>query len=105
MLARPTITVDLGKVRDNARAVVGRLQGISVVAVTKVTCGSPQVGRAMLGGGAKALADSRLENIQRLRDAGVTAPLWLLRAPPPEALTLVAATPNASMMSRQSRWL
>ena len=84
MLARPTITVDLGKVRDNARAVVGQLPGISVVAVTKVTCGSPQVGRAMLGGGAKALADSRLENIQRLRDAGVTAPLWLLRAPPPE---------------------
>ncbi|MEI8371113.1 MAG: alanine/ornithine racemase family PLP-dependent enzyme [Planctomycetia bacterium] len=84
MLARPTITVDLGKVRDNARTVVGRLPGISVVAVTKVTCGSPQIGRAMLGGGAKALGDSRLENIQRLRDAGVTAPLWLLRAPPPE---------------------
>ena len=71
MTSQQTHAVPIGKVRDNARAVVGRLQGISVVAVTKVTCGSPQVGRAMLGGGAKALADSRLENIQRLRDAGV----------------------------------
>ena len=40
----------LGKVRENARSVVERLPGISVVAVTKVTCGSPQVGRAMLAG-------------------------------------------------------
>ena len=84
MLARPTITVDLSKVRDNARRVVEHLPGIGVVAVTKVTCGSPQVGRAMLAGGARALGDSRLENAQRLRDAGLTAPIWLLRAPPPE---------------------
>jgi predicted amino acid racemase len=84
MLARPTLTVDLGKVRENARTVVDSLPGISVVAVTKVTCGSPQVGRAMLAGGARALGESRLENAQRLRDAGLTAPIWLLRAPPPE---------------------
>ena len=84
MPARATVTVDLGKVRDNARTVADHLPGISVVAVTKVTCGSPQVGRAMLAGGARALGDSRLENAQRLRDAGLTAPIWLLRAPPPE---------------------
>ena len=84
MPARATVTVDLGKVRDNARTVCERLPGISVVAVTKCTCGSPQVGRAMLAGGARALGESRLENAQRLRDAGLTAPIWLLRAPPPE---------------------
>ena len=84
MPARATVTVDLGKVRENARTVVDHLPGISVVAVTKVTCGSPQVGRAMLAGGARALGESRLENAQRLRDAGLTAPIWLLRAPPPE---------------------
>lgn len=84
MLAKTTVTVDLGKVRENARVVVGHLTGISVVAVTKVICGSPQVARAMLAGGARALGDSRLENAERLRAAGLTAPLWLLRAPPPE---------------------
>jgi len=83
-LTKAVVTVDLKKVRDNARRVVSHLPGIDVVAVTKVTCGSPQVGRALLAGGAKALGESRLENAERLRAAGVTAPIWLLRAPTPE---------------------
>ena len=99
MLARPTVTVDLSRVRDNARSVVEHLSGISVVAVTKGTCGSPQVGRAMLAGGAKALGESRLENAQRLRDAGLTAPIWLLRAPPPE---LAGETVQLTDVSLQS---
>jgi len=84
MLARPTVSVDLKKVRENARCVVDHLPGIDVVGVTKGTCGSPQVARALLGGGAKALGESRLENAERLRAAGLTAPMWLLRAPVPE---------------------
>ena len=84
MPTRAALTVDLGKVRENARTVCERLPGISVVAVTKVTCGSPQVARAMLAGGARALGESRLENAERLRNAGLTAPVWLLRAPVPD---------------------
>ncbi len=83
-LTKATVTVDLGKVRDNADRVVSCLPGIDVVAVTKVTCGSPEVGAAMLAGGAVALGDSRLENAERLRAAGLTAPIWLLRAPAPD---------------------
>jgi ornithine racemase len=51
--------------------------------VTKVTCGSPEVARALLAGGAQALGDSRLENAERLRAAGIVAPIWLLRSPTP----------------------
>ena len=68
---------------ENARTVVSALPGIDVVGVTKVTCGSPEVARAMLAGGVVALGDSRLENIARMRDAGIDAPFWLLRAPTP----------------------
>jgi predicted amino acid racemase len=99
MPARATVTVDLGKVRANTRTVVDNLPGISVVAVTKVTCGSPQVARAMLAGGAGALGESRLENARRLRDAGLTAPVWLLRAPPPE---LAGETVQLTDLSLQS---
>jgi len=99
MPARATLTVDLGKVRDNARTVVDHLPGISVVAVTKVTCGSPQVARAMLAGGARALGESRLENAERLRSAGLTAPIWLLRAPVPE---LAGETVQLTDVSLQS---
>jgi predicted amino acid racemase len=83
-LTRAIITVDLSKVRENARRVVEVLPGIDVVAVTKGTCGSPQVGRAMLAGGARALGESRLENAERLRASGLTAPIWLLRSPTPD---------------------
>jgi predicted amino acid racemase len=99
MPARATVTVDLGKVRANARTVVEHLPGISVVAVTKVTCGSPQVARAMLAGGARALGESRLENAERLRSAGLTAPVWLLRAPVPELAGEVVQLTDVSLQS------
>ena len=60
-----------------------KLGGIDVVGVTKCVCGAPGVARAMLAGGVVALAESRHENAQRLREAGITAPLWLLRMPSP----------------------
>lgn len=81
MLAKATITVDLAKVTENARGVVDALGGRAVYGVTKVTCGAPEVARAMLAGGAAGIADSRLENIAGMRDAGVNAEFWSLRAP------------------------
>jgi predicted amino acid racemase len=98
-LTKAIVTVDLGKVRDNADRVVSHLPGIDVVAVTKVTCGSPEVGAAMLAGGAVALGESRLENAERLRAAGLTAPIWLLRSPPPE---LAGETVQLTDVSLQS---
>ncbi len=83
MTGRARLTVDLAKVTDNTRRVAERLPGVAIAAVTKVTCGSPEVGGAMLAGGAQALAESRLENIERLRAAGIDAPVWLLRSPTP----------------------
>jgi predicted amino acid racemase len=99
MPARATLRVDLSKVRDNARTVVEHLPGISVVAVTKVTCGSPQVARAMLAGGAGAIGESRLENAERLRNAGLIVPIWLLRAPPPELAGEVVQLTDLSLES------
>ncbi len=83
MLSQATITVDLAKIADNAHRVVDALGGRQVVGVTKVTCGSPEVARAMLAGGVSALGDSRLENLAGLRAAGINAPTWLIRSPSP----------------------
>jgi ornithine racemase len=63
---------------------VSAMPNVSVVGVTKVTCGDPRIGRAMLAGGASALGESRLENVAELREADITEPIWLLRAPTPE---------------------
>lgn len=83
VLSQATITIDLAKITENARRVVDALGGRQVVGVTKVTCGSPEVARAMLAGGVSALGDSRLENLAGLRAAGITAPTWLIRSPVP----------------------
>lgn len=83
MHSRATVTSDLGKITENTRRIVDALGGREVIGVTKVTCASPEVARAMLAGGASGLADSRLENLSHLREAGITAPLWLLRSPTP----------------------
>jgi predicted amino acid racemase len=96
---RATLTVDLCKIEDNARAVVRALAGVSVVGVTKVACGAPEVARAMLAGGATALGESRLENAARLRDAGVTAPIWLLRAPTPGSAPDAVRLVDVSLVS------
>lgn len=81
--AAPRVEISLDKIEENARAVVemcGR-RGIEVAGVTKVTCGHPEVARAMLRGGVRWIADSRLANLGRLRDAGISCETILLRAP------------------------
>ena len=99
MTARATLTVDLEKIRGNARRVVAALDDMYVVAVTKVTCGSPEVARAMLAGGAQALGESRLENAERLRAAGIVAPIWLLRSPTPALASEAVRLTDVSLES------
>jgi predicted amino acid racemase len=99
MLAEAVITVDLAKIAENTRLVVDNMPGVSVVGVTKMTCGTPEIAAAMLAGGAEALGESRLENVERLRAAGVTAPMWLLREPPPALADDVVRLTDVSLAS------
>jgi predicted amino acid racemase len=99
MSDRATITIDLGKIRDNARQIVSALPGIDVVGVTKVTCGTPEVARAMLDGGVTALGESRLENVERMRAAGINAPVWLVRSPTPGVAAEAVALAQVSLVS------
>lgn len=100
-MTTPNVTIDLDKIERNARTVVGLCQthGIEVCGVTKVTCGHPEVARAMLRGGVTMIADSRLKNIQRLRAAGVETSYMLLRVP---ALSTVDAVVDAFDVSLNS---
>ena len=79
----PRIDVDLRKIRHNTRTIVERLKGhsIRVTAVTKAVCGHPAIAQAMLDGGAAGLAEARLSNVKRIRGAGMTCPITLIRTP------------------------
>jgi len=85
-----TVVIDLEAIERNARALTERLPDIAITGVTKVTCATPQVAQALVRGGVRALGDSRLRNLTNLRRAGVSVPVWLIRAPQPdEALDVV----------------
>ncbi len=79
----PSVIIDLDIIAENTRRVAAKLkpQGIGMFGVTKAACGSPLVARAMLRGGVFGLADSRLDNVQRMRHSGISAPIMMLRIP------------------------
>lgn len=97
----PHVTIDLEKIENNTRTVVSWCEkaGISIFGVTKGSCGMPQVARAMLRGGVKGLGESRLENIRRLRDSGIDAPVMLLRSPPLSLIDEVVRSVDISLNS------
>jgi len=83
-VSRPCVWIDLEKIEHNARNIVGLCaeHGIAVTGVTKGVCGHPDVARAMLRGGVTSIGESRMENVARLRSAGIAGPFMLLRVPP-----------------------
>jgi predicted amino acid racemase len=97
----PWIEIDTSKIEHNARVAVDLCarHGIGVAGVTKSTCGHPEVARAMLRGGVTAIGESRMENVRRLRDAGIEAPLWLLRVPPLSQVDEVVGSVDLSLNS------
>jgi predicted amino acid racemase len=100
-MASPCLTIDLGKIEHNAWVIVGlcRQHGIDVTGVTKGVCGHPEVAEAMLRGGVSSIGDSRLKNIDRLRQAAVEARLMLLRVPSLSAVDAVVGSVEISLNS------
>ncbi|WP_426574610.1 alanine/ornithine racemase family PLP-dependent enzyme [Aquihabitans sp. McL0605] len=95
----PRLEVRLDLLAHNAATLVGRLagHGIGVTAVTKATLASPDVARVLLAAGAAGLGESRVENVERLRAAGITAPITLLRAPMLSQVDRVVAAADVSL--------
>lgn len=54
-------------------------KGISLMGVSKAVLGDPSIAKAMIQGGVKFIADSRLENIQKMKNAGISTQFVLLR--------------------------
>ena len=79
----PRLEIDLDKIFHNARALVQRLDchGISVTGVTKATLGSADIANELLRAGVSNLGDSRIENIESMRDANVVSEMTLIRTP------------------------
>ncbi len=79
----PRLAIDLGKIEHNARTLVARLarSGITVTSVTKAILGDPEIAAGLLGSGVSGLGDSRIENIEKMRRAGIKSEIALIRTP------------------------
>lgn len=64
-------------------------KGISLMGVTKAVLGEPSIAKAMIQGGVKLIADSRIENIIRMKNAGISIPFVLLRTPLSQAESII----------------
>ena len=100
-MTTPYLTIDLDKIEHNARTLVGlcTAHGIQVSGVTKCVCGEPAVAAAMLRGGVMSIADSRLQNIHRLRSAGIHQANMLIRLPALSQTDQVVGSVDTSLNS------
>ena len=105
----PRLEIHLDRIAANAAAVVAECarHGVQVAAVTKVMQAHPALLRALADSGAAMIADSRVDNLRRVAQAGLGLPTLLLRAPTPrnaaEAVRW-AIYARASGPIARSRW-
>lgn len=79
----PRIEFNLQKINENAQY-IKRLcdeNGIQVMAITKGYCGYPPVVEELYNVGIRNFGDSRVENIIRMREAGIKGEMTLVRLP------------------------
>ena len=82
-MSTPRIEINLDKVSHNARVLktLYSSKAIDIIGVTKAVCGNPVIASALVKSGIKILADSRVSNIKKMRNAGIEAQFLLLRIP------------------------
>lgn len=80
-MSYPKIIVNLKKLENNVKSVVEhcKKENIFVSGVTKVFCGNPEIAQAYVDGGVKYLADSRIENLEKMKDLDIEK--YMLRLP------------------------
>jgi predicted amino acid racemase len=79
----PRIEINLEKIRHNTK-VLKKLygeKGIQISGVVKGVCANLEVARTLVEAGITSLADSKIENIRKMKMAGLKSKLILLRTP------------------------
>jgi predicted amino acid racemase len=95
----PRIEIELDKLTRNARRLIA-LYGskrIHIMAVTKGVCGSLRIADALLKSGIHSFGDSRIANIQKMREGGIDARFTLIRSPMPSQVERVVEFADVSL--------
>jgi predicted amino acid racemase len=100
----PALEINLSAIEENAREVARFCEsdGIQIVGVTKGVCGDPKIAKAMLNGGIQILGDSRIQNIEKMRENGINAKFMLIRSPMVSEIEKVVELADYSINSELS---
>jgi predicted amino acid racemase len=95
----PRIEIELDKLSHNARKLTALYgsKGIHITAVTKGVCGSLRIANALLNSGIRSFGDSRIANIQKMREGGIDAQFILIRSPMPSEVERVIEFADVSL--------
>ena len=99
----PRLLVYVNKMKENAeilREKLGSL-GIEIVGVTKLFMGHPKVAKMYKDAGIKILGDSRIENINRMIEAGMNGDFMMIRIPPLSRLKEMVDMVNWYLVSEE----
>lgn len=98
------LTIDLIKIGHNARLIssMAREQGIEIFGVGKGMRAPLEVAETLVRGGCSGLGDSRLENLQRIREGQPGVPLMLLRLPRISRASEIVAVADISLVSERA---
>lgn len=97
----PRLVINRNHLIQNAEETCRRCAavGVSVSGVTKGMSALPDMAQVMVEGGCATLADSRLQNLAKLKQKGFTVPLHLMRLPMPSEVADVVQWADVSFVS------
>lgn len=103
-MSNPRLQINCSKIAENSALLMQILKPLSIdiVPVTKVFMGHPVIARILIDAGATQLADSRIENIERMRSAGIDIPIMLIRTPMLSQVERVVMNCNISLNTELS---
>ena len=98
----PKLVIDLKKIEKNTREIVKRCRtrGISIAGVTKMVCGNEIIGNTLVEAGVEILADSRIENLQRMSE--IPVPKMLIRIPMASQAEKIVKFSDISLVSEMT---
>ncbi|ASN07270.1 alanine racemase [Virgibacillus necropolis] len=104
MHATSRVEINLAKIAHNAEKLVQLYgsKGIELMGVTKTVCGDSVIAEIFVNNGIHMLADSKLVNLKKMRDAGVSAQFVLLRSPALSEVDAVVQYADISMNTELS---
>lgn len=97
----PRLVIDIARIRENGERLVKNCaaHGVHLWGVSKGVSAQPEVARAIADSGIETIADSRLDNIRKMKEAGVRAKFALIRIPMRSELAALAELCDYTLIS------